>query len=513
VVVRIGNGSTALSNAAFPGFLDEYTTAGVFVQSIPLPTTDAAPNFKITFSGSATSEGSLTLSPNVSYLALAGYWSDVGTASVVSTTGNRVIVLVNQNGDINSSTQIDGYSGNNIRGAVTSDGTSFWTSGATSTITTTGGTRWTTLGATSGGIQISSTITDTRVVNIINGQLYVSSNAASFMGISSVGTGIPTISGQTTTLLLISASGSPSPFGFDINYDGTICYVGDDRNSKGGLQKWTYSDGTWTLAYTLTAGLTIGTNGLRHIAVNWSGTNPVIYATTTDAYPNKIVVVTDAGAGSSFSTLLTAATNTAVKGIAFTPSSILPVELSSFNAIHFRNNILLKWQTATEINNNGFNVERSIDKINWNNLGFVKGNGNSNSTKNYSFTDNYSLSVKSYYRLKQVDNDGKFKYSNIIEVSGTVLSYVLSQNFPNPFNPSTNISYSLPVGSNVKLTVFNTIGQVIEILENGYKEPGSYNVMFDASKLSSGIYFYTLQARSLENNDNFMRTNKMILIK
>ena len=192
----------------------------------------------------------------------------------------------------------------------------------------------------------------------------------------------------------------------------------------------------------------------------------------------------------------------------------LPVELTAFTANINQNVINLKWNTATEVNNYGFEVERLQDsKIaglqNWAKIGFVKGNGNSNSPKGYTFTDNSNLSSGSYsYRLKQIDNDGQFEYSNSVEVSFTEpLEFSLKQNYPNPFNPSTTISYSLPEKAQVSLIVFDVLGREVANLVNKEQASGFYNVKFDASKLNSGIYFYKLTA------GNFSEVKKLMLVK
>jgi hypothetical protein len=187
----------------------------------------------------------------------------------------------------------------------------------------------------------------------------------------------------------------------------------------------------------------------------------------------------------------------------------LPVELTSFTASVSNNAVNLRWSTATEVNNTGFDIERSADKSGWTKVGFVSGNGNSNSVRNYSYADNsLTKSGKYYYRLKQVDVNGSSLYSNTAEgdfVAPSVFS--LNQNYPNPFNPSTVIAYSIPKASNVKLSVYNAIGQVVDVLENGYKEAGNYTISFNASALSSGIYFYKLEAG--QNS----QIRKMMLVK
>jgi len=195
--------------------------------------------------------------------------------------------------------------------------------------------------------------------------------------------------------------------------------------------------------------------------------------------------------------------------INYTFKSVLPVELTSFTASSLNHSVSLAWSTATELGNTGFGIERSTDKSNWNELGFVKGSGNSNSIKNYSFTDNsISNSGQYYYRLKQVDNNGNYKFSSVISSDiNFPASFSLNQNYPNPFNPNTIISYSVPNVSNVRILIYNAIGQQIKVLENGLKEAGNYSISFNASDLPGGIYFYKIEAGT------FSQVRKMILLK
>ncbi len=200
--------------------------------------------------------------------------------------------------------------------------------------------------------------------------------------------------------------------------------------------------------------------------------------------------------------------------------SVLPVEMGLFDATIDGNSVNLQWRTATEVNNYGFEVQRqamSNENSEWETIGFVEGAGNSNSPKSYSFTDNVSASGKYSYRLKQIDLDGSYKYSQTVEVEINVpLKFELSQNYPNPFNPTTTIMYSLPVtrgvetsrqGVTVSLQVFNSLGQKVATLVNREQAAGNYTVQFDARDLPSGVYFYTLRA------GDFVATKKMILMK
>jgi len=190
----------------------------------------------------------------------------------------------------------------------------------------------------------------------------------------------------------------------------------------------------------------------------------------------------------------------------------LPVELSSFSAVILENGVKLKWRTETEVSNYGFEILRSSQNDNWSLLGFVQGHGNSNSPKDYSFIDENAAAGKYSYRLKQIDTDGQFEYSKIIEVDlGSPMNYELSQNYPNPFNPSTTIRFSVSESSFINLSIYNSLGEKIEELVNEAKEPGVHTIQFNAQSaaggLSSGMYIYRIQT------NDFVQTKKMILLK
>lgn len=190
---------------------------------------------------------------------------------------------------------------------------------------------------------------------------------------------------------------------------------------------------------------------------------------------------------------------------------VVPVELSSFTATVSGSNVTLNWSTVTETNNRGFEIQRSNDGNDFVTIGFVNGKGTTTQIQNYSYRDN-SLSVGNYsYRLKQLDFDGTFEYSNVVEVSVIApQEFALEQNFPNPFNPSTLINFSLKVDSEVSLKVFNLLGQEIATLVNGKLSAGSQQIEFRADNLSSGVYFYRIDAKGIDGT-NFSSTKKMIL--
>jgi hypothetical protein len=190
------------------------------------------------------------------------------------------------------------------------------------------------------------------------------------------------------------------------------------------------------------------------------------------------------------------------------PGYVVPVELSSFTGNVENKNVTLSWVTATETNNLGFEIERSTDNSTFETIAFVEGNGTTTEPKNYSYIDKNLTMNDYYYRLKQLDTDGSYEYSNTIQVSvGVPENFELSQNYPNPFNPSTKISYSLPIQSRVTLKVFDILGEEVMTLVNGVQDAGVYDIEFNAGSLASGVYFYRLQA------GDFMQIKKMNLIK
>jgi hypothetical protein len=192
----------------------------------------------------------------------------------------------------------------------------------------------------------------------------------------------------------------------------------------------------------------------------------------------------------------------------------LPVELTSFTANANSSVITLNWKTATEINNYGFEVERRAVSSEqfaiciWQKIGFVKGAGTSNAPKEYSYSDATDASGSYVYRLKQIDVDGSFKYSQSVEVSTQApKQFILNQNYPNPFNPTTMIRYQLPIMSNVTLKVYDVLGKEVATLVNETKEAGSYTAQFNASQYSSGVYFFKLTM------NQFSSIRKMTLMK
>jgi hypothetical protein len=322
VAVLVGDGTAALNANATAAFLQEFNPTIVNqlspIQTIALPTGASG----LTLSGSATSEGFLTLSVNGQYLTMGGYAAVPGTAGVVAAapgTVNRVVGRIDMSGNIDISTALnDPYNGSNIRSTVSTDGINIWTAGnGGSGQGATAGVRYTTFGSTT-TTQVNPTTSNMRVVNIFNGQLYVSSSSGTLLGVSTVGTGEPTssIGGAPTLLPGMPTTGTHSPYDFFFK-DANTLYVADDGAvaSGGGIQKWTFAASTWTLQYTLlnNGTTTTATRGLAG-EIDGSG-NAVLFGTSG----STLFTVTDTGAGSLATTLATAPLNTVFRGVEFLP--------------------------------------------------------------------------------------------------------------------------------------------------------------------------------------------------
>ena len=335
VAVRIGDGTTALSNATQAVFLDEYTTAGVLVQSIPLPTAPNGANRQFTFRGGATSEGYLNLSTNGLYLLLTGY--DVPPAAAIAlteqapaSTTNRVIARVDLGGGIDTSTAlVDAYNGGptlagNVRAAVSDDGTRFWISGTGAAGSA--GVRYVAAvgDTTSLNLQAGSP-TNTRVAGIYDGQLYATSASTSFLGVVKIGDGLPTTVNQTATLLtgFPTAGGTAAGSAYDFFFaDPNTLYVADDNavnSTIGGINKWTRDPvtGAWSRQYRLQlggAGAQTAARSLTGVVQNGVTT---LYATcnTANVATTTLASVVDTGPNSTVTALITSPANTAFRGL------------------------------------------------------------------------------------------------------------------------------------------------------------------------------------------------------
>jgi hypothetical protein len=192
------------------------------------------------------------------------------------------------------------------------------------------------------------------------------------------------------------------------------------------------------------------------------------------------------------------------------PNPPLPVELTGFDLARTDKGFELKWQTASELNNRGFIVQRSTDNKSFYEIGFVKGKGSTAEISSYSFTDRIGEEGKVYYRLKQVDYDGTYTYSEVLEaeIAG---EYSLSQNYPNPFNSSTEISYNLKYDSDVQMQLYSLTGEKVITLFSGNQKAGIQKYRLTSSALASGVYIYKIYAES--SSGSFSSSRKLIILK
>jgi len=192
---------------------------------------------------------------------------------------------------------------------------------------------------------------------------------------------------------------------------------------------------------------------------------------------------------------------------------VVPVELTSFTTENVEGDAIIKWQTSTEKNNSGFELERSQEsgiggQKNWENISFVEGNGTTTEVHEYTYRDKIEKPGSYYYRLKQFDFDGTITYSREIEVDiNGPTKFTLMQNYPNPFNPATTIKFTLPVKLDIVIAVYNSIGERVTEIFKGEMEEGYHEVKFDAANLSSGVYFYRFESKQ------FVDVKKMLLAK
>jgi photosystem II stability/assembly factor-like uncharacterized protein len=192
----------------------------------------------------------------------------------------------------------------------------------------------------------------------------------------------------------------------------------------------------------------------------------------------------------------------------YDPHGFVPVELISFNSSVSGNEVTLKWITATELNNSGFEIEKRSSSGDWQKIGFVAGSGTTTENRSYIFTDNALDPGTYYYRLKQIDYDGSFEYSDEIEIEVAVpFEFALEQNYPNPFNPTTKIKYSVPNDVLVNIAVYNVLGEKVADLVNTIQKTGNYEINFNANELATGLYLYRMEA------GQFVSVKKMLLLK
>lgn len=320
VVLQEGTGAAALTSAGTAIFLDQYTTSGALVNALAIPT---AGSTALVNSGTATSEGGLTLSGNGQYLVLAGYNTAAGTAGVAASTSATIargVATVDAGGNYSlAATTSSSFSANNIRSGASDGSGNYWAVGGNSGTVYLGG-------GTAASVQTTSA--NNRILQDIGGNLYFSTGSGT-RGIYSI-SGTPTTASSASILFATGASSSPYDFAF--NAGQTIAYVADDNTSAaGGIQRWDLISSVWTLSYTLGTG--VANIGARGLAVDFSGGNPIVYATTAEGSANRLISITDTGAGSTATTLATAGINTIYRGLDFAPTAVPEPSTLAFGSL------------------------------------------------------------------------------------------------------------------------------------------------------------------------------------
>lgn len=503
VVVRIGDGGAALVKAvAQPVFLDEYTPTGSLVRSIAMPTVTAGSNHMLTMPVSLSDyqEGCLSLSQDRQNLALAGYDAapSTDTVALTYTTGaslvRRDVGIINAAGTVNTATDFTTYSRATIRSAV-SNGTDIWTTGGNNGIC------YTTLNSTAVLTNITTTTLTSRNVKIFDGQLYASSTAAG-MRMTTIGTNLPTRNGQP----YINFTGYPTTatnptifefFVADLNSDencNDVLYVAD----SGYLRKYSKNQGTWID----NGKIGVPTDYYRGVTGRIENGNVILMATrknnnyfNTGTVGGEIVSLIDnTGWNASFASLTptiiaTAPAYTIFRGVSFSPSTpaiTLPVALTSFSGRYINNQIQLMWATASETNNSYFNIQHSIDGVNFSSIGRVKGAGNSAQAVNYTFNDQQPAAGKNYYRLEQVDFDGKSKLYSIILVNAQE-SKTAFRVIATPASNNVEMTFACNEGGKGTVSVTDMNGRTVAQKQVSFGQ-GTSNFFVECPELASGLY-------------------------
>jgi hypothetical protein len=315
VVDQIGDGSASLSSTSAPVFLDEFTISGAPVQSIPMPQASTRPTsnpFHL-MDSSASSDGQLTRSTNGAIIEIPGYNgipTDAGVVSSNASAVSRTIGTVDNTGAVDTSRSLNMLSGNNFRSVISGDGSAFWAAGQPGIV------------YVSGGTVTSLCASNTRCLNISSGQLFYSTQSG-INGIYVLGAGLPTSGTPPVNLVIDLTANGGNPEAFQFNLTANTCYIADSRSSKGGVFKYTYNGSGWVSNYLFSV-----SGGAFGLAVDWSGANPVIYATTADG--KNLITITDTGSGTTPTTLATVDGSTKYfHGVAFAPKGSTSMALAS----------------------------------------------------------------------------------------------------------------------------------------------------------------------------------------
>ncbi len=455
VVLKVGDG-TGLTSAAQPISVLEYSTSGVASGvNIVLPSSGSGP--RITNSGTATSEGQMTLSAERDRLILVGYDANAGTTGVVTSASsavNRQMFAITPAATYSlAASTATLYNGNNIRSG-TASGSNYFGGGPGSGIS-----------LMNAGFSLMTTpVVNTRVVQIFNGQIYFSSATGANLGVLSLGTNITTACCAASTLL--NASPSPSAYGFSLSPDGNTLYIADDAQ---GINKYTKSGATYALAYNVNSTL------VRSIAVDYSSVNPIIYATTASSItPNQIIKVTDAGM-SSTSTVLVAASpaNTVFRSISFTPSCQASITLLSLPSVCVGSTakVVIKGNPTGVVSynvNGGATQTTTIDARGYDtvNIGPLTGNTtinlvsiNTPACTAAPVTGSVSVNVFPTFSVTAVSNDGPLCAGNDLHLGASISASVSPYTYvwSGPAGAVSSLGSTASLTSSVTVTTIPTL--------------------------------------------------------
>jgi hypothetical protein len=495
-VYRVSS-TVALANTATAVFIDEYTPAGVLVQSIAMPTAAAGANKALTAVGNSTTEGMMTRSADGQYLIVPGYDAVVGTATPNASTSalvNRVVGRVDAAGTINTTTSLtDAFSTGNIRSATSTNGTDLWMAGSLE------GVRYATLGSTTSTL-VSSTATNLRGVGVYGGQLYASTAAGTLPRMLAVGTGTPTTTGQT----MVGLTGFPvtgvsyNEFLF-ADLDATVAgvdvlYVADETSGIG-VQKYSYNGTTWVS----NGNIGLAAITVRGLAGTVVGNTVTLYTSSpTNLYQVIDVSGYNATMTGTMTSIATAAANNAFRGAAMTPQTALPLTLTSFKASLLGSTARLNWTSQNEVNVKGFSVEKSLNGTTFSEIAFVKAK-NGASANTYSAEDANVKAGVNYYRLKMVDVDGAVRYSNIVSLSNK--GSIKAEVFPNPAFSTLTVSHNkAELGAVIR--VMSIEGKQVKFIP---VEAGAVQTALSVNDLVKGNYLLVYEANGEKTTTKFSK--------
>lgn len=493
VVLRVGDGTSTLANTGSPVFLDEYSVTGTKLQTIALPTVLSGANKPLVLSGTAGSEGALTRSADGRFLALAGYSTTIPYASSLAATTSaavqRGVAIVKNDGTVNTSRTFYNYaSGNNPRGAYTSDGVNVWLTSGAKGLQFSNGTLGDSALLISSKTSAGATLTNLRTVCEYDGQLYTSTGSGSTVRIGAVGTGLPTDTGKIITPLAGLPIANPSsPYAFFLakvpatNTVSNVLYIADDNTNKvGGIKKYALNiGGTWDSVGVVDAGVLY-----RSVTGVVNAGNVTLFAVRNS---DSLVSIVDNAAynappsSSTYTTLIAdAPTGTVFRGVALAPLAA-PLASANFqlNATIENSNVKINWNVENSSNLNNFIIEKSTNGKDFSAIKEVI----ATAAFNYSFTDNNFNAKNSYYRIKATKQNGLHIYSNTVVVPSNNKSSSL-QVFPNPVKDFVVVNHP-KASANSSIIIVNTLGEKVITKQVA---AGSIQTYIQLSTLANGTY-------------------------